>query len=445
MAKTIISVSGLRGVIGESLDPAIAIYYACAFAGQLQPGPIVVARDGRSTGRMLAAAITSGLLACGRRVLDAGIAATPTVGILVRDTAAAGGIQISASHNPAPYNGIKLFGRDGRVISASQGRAVMERFERRDIAWVAHDQIGTVGPLEDTTTRHLDRVLATVDVAAIRRRRFRVVLDSNHGAGSILARRLFDTLGVEAHILGDSPDGQFEHPPEPTSENLKYVAQRAVPFGADVVFCQDPDADRLAIIDERGQYIGEEYTLAITLWHRLRAQPGAVVVNCATSRMSTEIAEQMGCMCHLSAVGEANVTDVMQAVGAVYGGEGNGGPIDPRVGYVRDSFVAMAQVLDALAQSDASVSQLIRDLPQYAIHKSTINLEPSRIPAFLTELEFHNREARISRLDGVRLDWPDRWLLVRPSNTEPIVRAIAEARNEATAKALCEMAARMVK
>jgi phosphomannomutase len=302
-----------------------------------------------------------------------------------------------------------------------------------------------VGPLEDTTTRHLDRVLATVDVAAIRRRRFRVVLDSNHGAGSILARRLFDTLGVEAHILGDSPDGQFEHPPEPTSENLKCVAQRAVPFGADVVFCQDPDADRLAIIDERGQYIGEEYTLAITLWHRLRAQPGAVVVNCATSRMSTEIAEQMGCTCHLSAVGEANVTDVMQAVGAVYGGEGNGGPIDPRVGYVRDSFVAMAQVLDALAQSDASVSQLIRDLPQYAIHKSTINLEPSRIPAFLTELEFHNREARISRLDGVRLDWPDRWLLVRPSNTEPIVRAIAEARNEATAKALCEMAARMVK
>jgi phosphomannomutase len=211
------------------------------------------------------------------------------------------------------------------------------------------------------------------------------------------------------------------------------------------VFCQDPDADRLAIIDELGRYIGEEYTLAITLRHRLASQPGPVVVNCATSRMSAEIAERFGSVCHLSAVGEANVTDRMIAVGAIYGGEGNGGPIDPRVGYVRDSFVAMAQVLDAMAQSRSTVSQLIADLPQYAIHKTTFALDPSRIPAWIAELEFHNREATISRMDGLRLDWPDRWLLVRPSNTEPIVRAIAEARNDATARALCEMAARMVK
>ena len=445
MAKPIISVSGLRGIIGESLDPATAMFYACAFAQQLPPGPIVVTRDGRGSGAMLAAAVHSGLMACGRQVLYAGIAATPTLGVLVRQTSAAGGIQISASHNPAPYNGIKLFGREGRVLSAAEGQSVMERFQAHDIPWESADRLGSVSSIADSTSRHLELVLATVDVAAIRRRQFKVVLDANHGAGSILARRLFDALGVQFQILGDVPDGRFEHLPEPTSENLRTIAQRAVSLGADVVFCQDPDADRVAIIDEQGTYIGEEFTLAITLRHRLQSGRGPVVVNCATSRMASEIAERLGCVCHLSPVGEANVVEQMIELGAIYGGEGNGGPIDPRVGYVRDSFVAMAQVLDALARSGASVSELIRDLPQYAIYKSTISLDWDRIPAWLAELEFHNREASISRLDGLRLDWPDRWLLVRPSNTEPLVRAIAEARNEATARALCEMAARMVK
>jgi phosphomannomutase len=244
-------------------------------------------------------------------------------------------------------------------------------------------------------------------------------------------------------LIGAEPDGAFEHPPEPTAENLRTIAARAFDFGAEVVFCQDPDADRLAIIDEVGRYIGEEFTLAITLRHRVRKQPGPVVVNCATSRMSSEIAAVHHCPFYLSAVGEANVTAKMDEVGAVFGGEGNGGPIDPRVGYVRDSFVAMAQVLDCMAAESKTISELVADLPHYAIHKMTIRMDPAKLPKWMNELESHNREARVSRLDGLRLDWSDRWLLVRPSNTEPIVRAIAEARNEATAKALCEMAARM--
>jgi phosphomannomutase len=445
MAKPIISVSGLRGVVGESLDPAIAIEYACAFASQLSPGPMVVARDGRHSGIMLATAVQSGLNACGRSVAYAQIAATPTVGVLVRDLRAAGGIQISASHNPPPYNGLKLFGPEGRVISATDGQEVMKRFANRAIEWAPYDRLGSCRTLDDTTSRHLELILSTVDVAAIRGRRFRVVLDSNHGAGSLLAVRLFDALGVDAEILGGTPDGQFQHPPEPTAENLRMVASRARTSHPDIIFCQDPDADRLAIIDENGIYVGEEFTLAVVLKHRLSKHPGPVVVNCATSRMSAEIAESLGCPCQLSAVGEANVTDAMLACDAVYGGEGNGGPIDPRVGLVRDSFVAMAQILDALADSKKTISQYIRELPQYAIHKTTIALSPDRISSWLADLEQHNREAKISRLDGLRLDWPDRWLLVRPSNTEPIVRAIAEARHEATAKALCEMAARMVK
>ncbi len=443
MAQPIISVSGLRGIVGENLDPAIAIEYVGAFASELGPGSVVVARDGRSTGAMLERAVTAGLNACGRSVLSAGIASTPTAGVLVRQHAAAGGIQITASHNPAPYNGLKLFGPDGRVLSAAAGQKVMQRYTQRAIAWAPFDRVASASELPETSSEHLRLVLATVDVDRIRQRRFRVALDSNHGSGAAIARRLFAELGVDAQFIGEQADGHFEHPPEPTAENLRTIAAQAFDYGAQLVFCQDPDADRLAIIDEVGRYIGEEFTLAITVRHRLRQTPGPIVVNCATSRMSEEIATQYGCVCHVSAVGEANVTAKMDEVGAVYGGEGNGGPIDPRVGYVRDSFVGMAQVLDCLAAEQKSISELVSQLPHYAIHKMTIRIEPSQLPRWMAELESHNREARVSRQDGLRLDWSDRWLLVRPSNTEPIVRAIAEARNEATAKALCEMAARM--
>ncbi len=443
MSDPIISVSGLRGIVGESLTPSTAIDYAAAFASELADGPIVVARDGRGSGTMLAAAVMTGLNACGRNVLYGDVAATPTVGVLVRQLGAAGGIQISASHNPAPYNGLKLFGSDGRVISAAAGEPVMQRFGERQIRWAAFDQIGSSERIHETVEHHLRLVLSTVDVERIRKRRFKVALDSNHGAGSVVAKRLLAELGVEAQFIGDVSDGLFEHPPEPTAENLKTIAERAFEFGAEVVFCQDPDADRLAIIDEVGRYIGEEFTLAIALRHRIRHEPGPVVANCATSRMSAEIAAQHACPFYLSAVGEANVTAKMDEVGAVYGGEGNGGPIDPRVGYVRDSFVGIAQVLDCMAAENKSIDQIVSDLPHYAIHKMTIHMDRSRLPSWIAELESHNREAQISHLDGLRLDWPDRWLLVRPSNTEPIVRAIAEARNEATAKALCEMAARM--
>jgi len=211
-----------------------------------------------------------------------------------------------------------------------------------------------------------------------------------------------------------------------------------------VGFCQDPDADRLAIIDELGNYIGEEYTLAITLEHALRQNPGPIVINCATSRMSIDIAERYGVKCRQSAVGEANVTDEMIRVGATYGGEGNGGPIDPRVGYVRDSFVAMAQTLDAMAAQEKTVSQLVSSLPKYGMHKATVNLDRERMVAALSALEAEFNGATANRLDGLRLDWTDRWLLVRGSNTEPIVRTIAEAPTVDAARELCRRAADII-
>lgn len=447
MSEAIISVSGLRGIVGDSLTPLVAMQYAQAFARTLGPGPVLIGRDGRTTGSMIAQAVEAALLAMGRSVLRAGIVATPTVGVLVQAHKAAGGIQISASHNPLPYNGLKLFSAEGRVLPAAQGVPVLEAYRRGEWTWTAHDGVGTAEEITDTTSEHLRRVLATVDAEQIRQARFRVLLDSNAGAGSILGKQLLEALGCEVIQLGAEPTGRFEHPPEPTAANLSSVQKKVLAAKAVVGFCQDPDADRLAIIDGDGNYIGEEYTLAICLAHVLLQKAGAVVTNCATSQMSRDITQQFGGSFSLSAVGEANVVDEMKRVQAVFGGEGNGGPIDPRVIFVRDSFVGMAQVLSAMAHRKLSVKELAGELPAYQIEKQTTQFSPAKLPAAFDLLSKHFAGAQLSRQDGLRIDLPAEkaWVIVRGSNTEPIVRIIAEAPSAEAAKGLCEQVAAKLK
>jgi phosphomannomutase len=286
-----------------------------------------------------------------------------------------------------------------------------------------------------------------VDVERIREAGFRVLLDANHGAGSALGGPLLSRLGCRVNVLGEQPDGRFAHTPEPTAENLVGVCEQVTRNGAAIGFCQDPDADRLAIIDENGRYIGEEFTLAICVNHVLRHSPGPVVTNCSTSRMTEDLCAKYGVPFSRSAVGEANVVDEMLARGAVLGGEGNGGVIDPRVVLVRDSFVGMALVLAAMAERGLPVSALADELSQYAIHKAKVTLDAARVPAALDALERHFADATPDRLDGLRLDWPSKngrggkWLLVRASNTEPIVRIIAEAPTLAEAQGVCQQAA----
>ena len=462
MNEPIITVSGLRGIVGETLTPEVAARYAMAFAAEAADGEILVARDSRPSGEMLASAVHAGMQAVGRTTIDAGIAATPTVGILVRRFNAAGAVQITASHNPPQYNGMKLFSAEGRVISAGPGQKILERY-RATAAGKVRPALGGCRRCDDAISDHWQAVAQTVDVERIRRRRFRVLLDSNHGAGGILGRRLLEELGCRTTIIGEEPNGRFAHPAEPTAENLAGVLKSVVEHGADIGFCQDPDADRLAVIDRAGRYLGEEYTLAICVEHVLRqsAAPGGqpqanapggeksgttrcVVTNCASSRMSQDVAERYGAAFHRAAVGEANVADAMLERGAIFGGEGNGGPIDPRVGYVRDSFAGMALLLDAMAFRDAPIDALAAELPRYEIVKTKAALPPDKLPAALDALERRFSDAAADRLDGLRLDWPDRWLLVRGSNTEPIVRAIAEAPNEGEAVALCRAAAEVL-
>ena len=444
----IVSVSGLRGVVGETLTADVAARYARAFAGTLPPGPIVIGRDGRASGPMLAAAIAAAVTKIGRDVIDLGPAATPTVGVAVRTLAAAGGIQISASHNPARYNGLKLFSAAGRVIPAVAGREVLARFESPppDTETAAAASPGSVRT-HDATAEHVRLVSALVDVAAIRRQRPRVWLDAGHGAGSCVARPLLESLGCDVVIEGAEPDGQFEHEPEPTAENLAALLPHIRQQHADVGFFQDPDADRLAIATAAGRYIGEEATLALCVEGVLAKTPGPVVINCSTSGMTQVIATRHGVPCHVSAVGEANVVDRMLATGAIIGGEGNGGVIDPRVVLVRDSFVAMALLLDRMCAGEqlVSVESLAAALPTLVMKKTKVGVSAGlRGPAWARALDRVAAafpEAQADRLDGLRVDWPGGWLLVRASNTEPIVRIVAEADTEAAVDAAIARAA----
>lgn len=426
MPEPIISISGLRGVVGTELTPIVASQFAAAFCTQAPRGPIVLSRDGRISGPIFADAIAATIAGHGRDCLDLGIASTPTVGVFVRESKAAGAIQISASHNPPPYNGMKLFSSEGRVLPSEPGTQVLAAYRSGQTAWRETDALGARQSIADPHSGHLALILTTVDVSAIRRCGFRVLLDSNHGAGSVLGRRLLEALGCEILLMGETPNGHFAHPPEPLAENLIEISPLVAQRGCHVGFCQDPDADRLAIIDELGHFIGEEYTAVLCMKRALMVHSGPLVTNCASSNMTKWLAAKHNVPFQQSKVGEANVVDVMQSCKALYGGEGSGGPIDPRVGFIRDSFVGMAQVLDLMAATQSTLSALVNELPRLAMIKDKMTLSKERLTASISKLSQELHAESVSTADGIRLDWSDAWLLLRGSNTEPIVRLIAE-------------------
>ena len=437
----IVSVSGIRGIVGDSLTPEPAARFAAALGTFLHGGNVVLSRDSRPSGEMLKHAVIAGLLSVGCTVEDIGIAATPTVGIAVRNLQAAGGIQITASHNPAPWNGLKLFGGDGAVLPANQGQEVRMSYDSQAFARVGWDKIGRVRIPPDVSDDHLRLVLDNIGVAVIASRGFRVFLDANAGAGGPLGMRLLGELGCEVVQYGCEPTGEFLHEPEPTPAHLTEVAPWVKRHEAVVGFVLDPDSDRLALIDETGTCLSEELTLALAVKFRLRSVTGPVVVNMSTSRVIEDIAVAAGCDFHRAAVGEANVVEKMRATGAVIGGEGNGGVIDPRLGWVRDPFIGMAQILNLMADERKPLSQLIAELPAYSMLKTKFAVPKEKLPAALAALTAAFPTATANTVDGLRLDGPDWWLHVRGSNTEPVVRVIAEAPTEARAKELCQQAA----
>jgi len=436
-SELIVSVSGIRGIIGRSLTGQDALKFASALGTYVDGGPVVVSRDGRPSGLMLRAAVVAGLMEAGCQVHDVGVAPTPTCGLAVRRLKAAGAVQITASHNPAEWNGLKLFGGDGAVLTAATGEKVRKLFDAGVFRRVDWNRLGSTVECREAAAWHRDRVLELVDVSRIRASGLRTFLDANGGAGGPLGRSLLEALECRPVVQGGTADGHFEHTPEPIAENLAAVLPRVPEAGAAAGFVLDPDADRLALIDETGRYIGEELTLALAVAFRLGQERGPLVINMSTSRVVEDIARQHGVSCYRSAVGEANVAEKMRATGAVIGGEGNGGVIDPRVGYVRDPFIGMGLILNLLAETGKTLSALAAELPAYTIVKEKYAVARERLPEVAAALEKRWPDARINRLDGLRLDWDNRWVHVRPSNTEPIVRVIAEAPQADEARSLC--------
>ena len=456
----ILSISGLRGTIGDrpGLDPEYVVRFAMAVgtmtaraAEETAGSPVVVvSRDGRPSGQTVRHAVLAGLTATGCDVLDLGVATTPTCGVVVgshdasRHTAA--GLQITASHNPAEWNGLKPFNSGGSVLNKDEGQPLLDLLESGDFHLASHDRLGQVRtvPTAEVISPHVERIAKLVDFDVIRASGLKVAADFCNGSGAVHTPAfLRETLGLGVVGLGESPDGRFQHTPEPTEANLTGLCDAVRANGCDLGFAQDPDADRMALVDADGTYIGEELTLALAADHVLATRKGPFVVNGSTSRVNADIAERHGCAFHRSHVGEANVTAMMKDVGAVLGGEGNGGVIEPQVGYVRDSLVAMAYVLEGLAKrrgqhgADYTLADWVATLPRYEIVKDKITCPREKADVAVAALRATYPEAVATEGDGLRLDWPDRWVQVRASNTEPILRVIAEAPDAAAAKTLC--------
>ena len=438
MPTRILSISGLRGIVADGLEPEYLSRFARAVGRLAHGGTVVISRDGRTSGLMVREAVLAGLAAEGCRVLDAAIASTPTCGLLVRKLGAAAGLQITASHNPAQWNGLKPFDAAGRVFNAHVGAELIAEIDSLE-----NEPAGVTGgvaePIEDPGADHRDAVLGVVDGDLIRGHCLKVVLDCNHGSGAVLGPELLQSLGCDVTVLGGTPDGEFAHMPEPLEQHLGGLCQAVREHRADVGFAQDPDADRLAIVDETGRYIGEELTMALATDQVLAGSPGPVVVNGSSSRVTADIVERYpGSSFHRSHVGEANVVAKMDEVAAVLGGEGNGGVIDPRVGGIRDSFVGMALVLEGLATDGRGLSEWVDEFPVYQIVKQKVPCPPERVAAAVEVLRSVFDDATVTEGDGLRLDWDDRWVQVRGSNTEPIVRVISEAPDAEVARELCE-------
>ncbi|HEV2835177.1 MAG TPA: phosphoglucosamine mutase [Pyrinomonadaceae bacterium] len=429
-----ISISGVRGVIGQSLTPRLLTRFAQAFGTHTGSGTIVVGRDPRTSGEMVKHAVIAGILSSGGRVVDVGVVPVPTVQLQVRRRKANGGIAITASHNPAEWNALKFIGPDGLFLDAGQARELLDIYHQGEYTKVGGDEIRTVEEVEGAADAHIRAIIDALGPLPEAGRKLRVVLDSCNGAGSIVGPKLLEALGAEVIPINTTPDGSFPRPAEPLPENLGDLCDAVKKHHADVGFAQDMDADRLAIVSEQGTPIGEDYTLVLAALYVLGHEPGPVVANLSTTSALEDVARKFDCPLFLTKIGEVNVTDKMQQQNAVIGGEGNGGVIYPRINFARDSLVGMALVLHLLAESGKTVSQLLDQFPNYTVVKEKMVCPSEKIPAVLKMLRQEYGKFPLDTRDGVKVTLPEGWFLVRGSNTEPIIRVVAESSEESKAR-----------
>jgi phosphomannomutase len=436
-----VSVSGVRGRVGEALTPEIVATFAAGFgAWAVARGgsrTVVVGRDSRVSGPMFHRATLAALQSVGCTVIDVGLAPTPTIQMAVEHHHAAGGLAITASHNPIEWNALKFIGSSGLFLDASEG-AAMRRVVESGFARATWDALGDVHHDAEAIARHIDQVLALpfVDVERIRKRRFRVALDCARGAGGAIMPALLDRLGCEVTAINLETDGRFPRPPEPVAANLGDLERLVLRAKAEIGFATDPDVDRLALVSDAGVAIGEDWTLALAARLVLRYRPGPVVANLSTSRIVDDVAGEAGTRVIRAPVGEVNVAVRMRAEGAAIGGEGNGGVILSEVHLGRDAPIGVALVLQMLLEDNVPLSRTVAQYPRYAIVKDKLDRPNAPLDAVYDSLRRGFPDADADTQDGLRLSWRDRWVHVRPSGTEPIVRVIAEAPTEADARDL---------
>ena len=420
----------MRGVIGDSLTPALLTRFAQAFGTYAGSGTIVIGRDPRTSGEMVKQAVIAGLLSSGCRVLDIGMCPVPTVQLLVRRHRALGGIAITASHNPAEWNALKFVGSDGLFLNSGRAREMLDIYHQGEYTKVGGSEMREVEEVSGATDLHVQAIVDSQGPLPQRDKKLRVVLDACNGAGSLVGPKLLEALGAEVIPLNVTPNGLFPRPAEPLAENLMDLCAAVKEHRADVGFAQDMDADRLAVVSEQGIPIGEDYTLVLATLHVLAHEPGSVVANLSTTSALQEVATRFGCPLFLTKIGEVNVTEEMQKQGAVIGGEGNGGVIYPRINFARDSLVGMALVLHLMAESGQTITELVNSFPQFSVIKEKLACPSHKISAVLRMLRDEYGGYPMDVRDGVKVMLPNGWFLVRGSNTEPIIRVMAEGRSD---------------
>jgi phosphomannomutase len=467
--QLIISISGLRGIVGENLTDSIATDYGCAFGTFLKSkhairdkklsvcpvrgtkisNGVCIGRDSRPSGRMLASAVTAGLCSVGIDVIDLGIVTTPGVSVMVSRLGCVGGVVITASHNPVQYNGIKLLLDNGMAPPADAAGQIRQFFFDRRFTLAESDHYGKVTSNDQTDAVHIAKVLTIVDKEKIAAKRYKVVLDCVNGAGGRVAKKMLAELGCAVSAINDEPTGLFARTPEPLAENLKDLCKVVKAKKADLGLALDPDGDRLAIVDENGTCIGEEYTLALAAKFvfskildsrcsshepRVTSHELWAATNLSTSRMIDDIAQKAGCKVIRTPVGEANVANAMLKHNCIIGGEGNGGVIDLRVAPVRDALVGMAFALQLMAETGKTISGLVSEIGGYYMTKEKFAATPQQARQILDAAKKTFAGAKVNSDDGLRFDFADGWVHLRTSNTEPVMRLIVEAKDQATAQ-----------
>ncbi len=438
MPTLMVSISGIRGIIGDGLDPEVLVKYTSAYADFCGKGKIVIGSDGRITGEMVKNIVVGTLLAKGNDVIDIGICPTPTVLFNVKKMKAVGGIQLSASHNPNQWNALKLLNRSGEFMSPEENAEMLNKLEDANKKFVEWNRLGKVVKYEKGLDDHIEAVLKLdkIYVSKIRRRKFRVLLDCVNGAGGYSMPKLLKKLGCEVIEMNCEKTGIFPRLPEPIPENLTTTMRAVKKYKADIGIVVDPDVDRLVLITEKGEPFGEENTITQAVKFYLSKKKGNVVVNLSTTRAVDDVANQLGSTVFRSRVGEANVVKKMKEVKAIIGGEGSGGVIVPKVVFGRDALTGTVIMLQHLLEFGGKMTEMKKSLPQYFIVKKKIELGSMDSDSAIQQFSDKYKTEKINTEDGLRIDFDDHWIHMRKSNTEPIMRCIVEAKSKEKAERL---------